>query len=230
MKTENLNSDQADVMGCKKGAAVIELLHLDCVEYMKTRKDKEFDIAIVDPPYGIGASMGVGLHSRRKYQKAGKEWDDQTPTAEYWEQLFRVSKNQIVCGANYFMEHLYSTKSFVCWVKNNPAPNFAQAEFLWTSFDINGKVYDSGKQIQHQIMWEGGSIHPTQKPVGLYNWLLQTYAKEGDKILDTHLGGASIAIACHYRGFDLVGCEIDEQYYNNALKRFKEQTAQMKLL
>ena len=161
-------------MGCKKGAAVIELLNLDCVEYMKTRKDKEFDIAIVDPPYGIRASMGVGLHSRRKYQKAGKEWDDQTPTAEYWEQLFRVSKNQ--------------------------------------------------------IMWEGGSIHPTQKPVGLYNWLLQTYAKEGDKILDTHLGGASIAIACHYRGFDLVGCEIDEQYYNNALKRFKEQTAQMRLL
>ena len=208
---------------------MLDLRNIDCIELMKQYDDKYFDVAIVDPPYGIGASMGVGLHSRRKFQKAGKEWDAQIPNEDYWNELFRVSKNQIVCGANYFMEYLYSTKSFICWVKNNPAPNFAQAEFLWTSFDINGKVYDSGKQIQHQIMWEGGSIHPTQKPVQLYKWLLQNYAKEGDKILDTHLGSGSIAIACHYGGFDLTASEIDIEYFNRALKRIEEMTCQTSL-
>ena len=201
----------------------------DNMELMARYPDNYFDLAIVDPPYGIGASMGVGLHSRRKYQKAGKEWDAQIPNEDYWNELFRVSKNQIVCGGNYFMEYLYSTKSFICWVKNNPAPNFAQAEFLWTSFDINGKVYDSGKQIQHQIMWEGGSMHPTQKPVQLYKWLLQNYAKQGDKILDTHLGSGSIAIACHDYGFDLTACELDKEYFDKAMQRINNHTSQTKL-
>ena len=134
--------------------------------------DDYFELAIVDPPYGINASKGVGLHSRKKFEKSSKEWDNQTPNKDYFNELFRVSKNQIICGANYFNEYLPSTKSFICWIKNNPAPNFAQAEYLWTSFNVNGKVYDSGKQIQHVIMWEGGSIHPTQKPVKLYKWIL----------------------------------------------------------
>jgi len=199
------------------------------MQLMARYPDNYFDLAIVDPPYGIGASMGVGLHSRRKFQKAGKQWDSQTPTAEYWQELMRVSKNQIVCGANYFMEHLYSNKSFVCWIKNNPAPNFAEAEYLWTSFDINGKVYDSKKQIQHQIMWEGGSMHPTQKPVALYKWLLDKYAKEGDKILDTHLGSGSIAIACHDYKFDLTACELDKEYFDKAMQRINNHMAQQKL-
>jgi site-specific DNA-methyltransferase (adenine-specific) len=201
----------------------------DNMELMARYEDNHFDLAIVDPPYGINASKGVGLHSRRKFQKSGKEWDNKTPIQEYWNELFRVSKNQIVCGANYFLEHLYSSKSFICWVKNNPAPNFAQAEFLWTSTDVNGKVYDSGKQIQHEIMWEGGSIHPTQKPIKLYEWLLMNYAKEGDKILDTHLGSGSIALACHNLGYDLTACELDKEYYNAAIKRIDQHKAQIRM-
>jgi len=197
---------------------------------MARYEDNHFDLAIVDPPYGINASKGVGLHSRKKFQKANKEWDNETPNELYFNELFRISKNQIICGANYFNEYLPSTKSFICWVKNNPAPNFAQAEYLWTSFNINGKVYDSGKQIQHVIMWEGGSIHPTQKPVKLYEWLLMNYAKEGDKILDTHLGSGSIALACHNLGFDLTACELDKEYFDASQKRLKQHTAQLRIM
>lgn len=207
----------------------ITITNEDNMLLMARYPDNYFDLAIVDPPYGINASMGVGLHSRRKFQKAGKMWDTEIPTEKYFEELFRVSKNQIICGANYFNEYLYSTKSFICWVKNNPAPNFAQAEYLWTSFQINGKVYDSKKQIQHQIMWEGGSIHPTQKPIQLYKWLLDNYAKEGDKILDTHLGSGSIAIACHDYGFELTACELDKEYYDKAIQRIVNHTNQTKL-
>ena len=188
--------------------------------------DDYFELAIVDPPYGINASKGVGLHSRKKFEKSGKEWDNQTPNKDYFNELFRVSKNQIICGANYFNEYLPSTKSFICWIKNNPAPNFAQAEYLWTSFNVNGKVYDSGKQIQHVIMWEGGSIHPTQKPVKLYEWLLTNYAKKGDKIVDTHRGSASLDIACHNLNFDLVTCEIDTDYFKDGNKRLKQHQQQ----
>ena len=201
----------------------------DNMQLMARYEDNYFNLAIVDPPYGINASKGVGLYSRNKFQKAEKEWDNETPKQEYWDELFRVSKNQIICGANYFLEYLYSSKSFICWVKNNPAPNFAQAEFLWTSTDVNGKVYDSGKQIQHEIMWEGGSIHPTQKPVKLYEWLLMNYAKEGDKILDTHLGSGSIAIACHNLGYDLTACELDKEYYEAAIKRIEQHKQQLRI-
>ena len=205
----------------------ITITNEDNMLLMARYPDNYFDLAIVDPPYGINASMGVGLHSRRKFEKAGKMWDTEIPTEKYFEELFRVSKNQIICGANYFNEYLYSTKSFICWVKNNPAPNFAQAEYLWTSFPINGKVYDSKKQIQHQIMWEGGSIHPTQKPIQLYKWLLDNYAKENDKILDTHLGSGSIAIACHDYGFELTACELDKEYYEKAIQRIKNHVSQL---
>jgi site-specific DNA-methyltransferase (adenine-specific) len=202
---------------------------MDCVSAMKNYPDNYFDLAVVDPPYGIGASMGVGLHSRKKFEKVGKVWDNKIPTKEYFTQLFRVSKNQIVCGANYFTEYLYSTKSFICWIKNNPAPNFAQAEYLWTSFPINGKVYDSGKQIQHHIMWEGGSIHPTQKPVSLYDWIFKNYAETGMKVLDTHLGSGSSRIAAHKAGMDFTGFEIDEDYFRASNKRFKDYHSQLTL-
>ena len=201
----------------------------DNMKLMGRYEDNHFDLAIVDPPYGIGASKGIGKYSQQKYGKDDKTWDNQTPTNEYFKELFRVSKHQIVCGANYFVEHLYSTKSFICWVKNNPAPTFAQAEYLWTSTDINAKVYDSGKQIIHQIQKDGGSIHPTQKPVSLYKWLLKNYANEGDKILDTHLGSGSIAIACHDLGFDLTACELDTDYFNAAMKRIEDHKKQLTL-
>jgi len=209
---------------------MINITNEDNMKLMSRYEDNHFDLAIVDPPYGINASQGVGLHSRRKFQKAKKEWDNKTPKQEYWDELFRVSKNQIICGANYFLEYLYSSKSFICWIKNNPAPNFAQAEFLWTSTNVNGKVYDSGKQIQHEIMWEGGSIHPTQKPVKLYEWILMNYAKKGYKILDTHLGGGSIAIACHNLSFDLTACELDKEYFDSAMKRIKQHQAQLRII
>lgn len=199
------------------------VVHLmDCIEGMKQYPDKWFDLAVVDPPYGINASMGVGLHSRRKFQKAAKEWDNGTPKKEYWEQLFRVSQNQIICGANYFIEYLYQTKSFICWVKNNPAPNFAEAELIWTSFDVNAKVYDTKKQIQHQIMWEGGSMHPTQKPISLYDWLFDRFAKPDFKILDTHLGSQSSRIAAHRHGLDFTGFELDSEYFEKGNKRFDD--------
>ena len=207
----------------------MQITNEDNMELMARYEDNYFDLAIVDPPYGIGAAKGVGLHSRKKFERDAKEWDNETPNEVYFNELFRVSKNQIICGANYFNEYLPSTKSFICWVKNNPAPNFAQAEYLWTSFNINGKVYDSKKQIQHVIMWEGGSIHPTQKPISLYEWLLMNYAKEGDKILDTHLGSGSIALACHNLGYDLTACELDAEYYNAAIKRINEHKQQIRM-
>ena len=197
------------------------------MELMSRYENNHFDLAIVDPPYGINASKGIGKYSLKKYGNTNKNWDNHTPKSDYWNELFRVSKNQIVCGANYFTEHLYSTKSFICWVKNNPAPTFAQAELLWTSFDINGKVYDNGKQIIHQIQKDGGSIHPTQKPICLYEWLLMNYAKEGDKILDTHLGSGSIAIACHNLKYDLTACELDKEYYEAAMKRITKHKQQL---
>ena len=212
-----------------KGRSNISIYQMDCLEAMKGMEDNAFDLAIVDPPYGIGASKGVGLHSRRKFQKSEKEWDNEVPKEQYWSQLFRVSKNQIVCGANYFIEYLYSSKSFICWVKNNPAPNFAQAELLWTSTNVNGKVYNSEKQIQHEIMWEGGSIHPTQKPVKLYEWLLMNYAKEGDKILDTHLGSGSHALACWNLNFDLTAYELDADYFKATTKRIEKHTRQIQM-
>jgi len=209
---------------------MISLLNIDCMEYMATVPNKYFDLAIVDPPYGIGASMGVGLHSRNKYQKAEKMWDVRIPDDTYFNELFRISVNQIVCGANYFSSFLPSSKSFICWIKNNPAPNFAEAEILWTSFNINGKVYDSRKQIQHEIMWEGGSIHPTQKPVQLYKWLLKNYAKPEFKIIDTHGGSMSSVIACWDFGIaEMVCCEIDKDYFEAGKKRFEIHKMQLKM-
>lgn len=205
----------------------IELLNIDCMEYMKTLPDKAFDLAIVDPPYGMDRKMdGTGGAGRimRKWKRA--ECWDIAPDVEYWTELFRVSKNQIVWGANNFMPHLPATTNFVFWDKHQPAPNFADGELAWTSFKGVCKKLDlpcfgaHGQDV-------GGKQHPTQKPVKLYEWLLQNYAKQGDRILDTHLGSGSSAIAAHYGGFDFVGCELDTDYFNAASKRFEQATAQL---
>ena len=208
------------------GAVPSVVYNEDCVEGLKRFSDNYFDLAIVDPPYGIGASeMQMGNNAKKKWSK-GKNWDNETPTAEYWEQLFRVSKNQIVWGGNYF--ELPLTKSWIVWDKNNGESGFADGEMAWTSFNKPmriKKIHWTGSASN----WEdtNGKIHPTQKPVALYKWLLKNYAKEGDTILDTHFGSLSIGIACHDLGFELTAIELDKDYYEAGKKRLIEHQMQL---
>ena len=215
----------------------IELHNCDCMEYMATLPDNAFDLAIVDPPYGIGfgefnrtnkASNGE-RYKANKYKNSN--WDDDIPSDQYFAELMRVSKNQIVWGGNYF-PYLWQNgcKCFIYWHKGNPVPNFADGELAWTSFNKVAKQFDFRYygNLQGKTSAED-KIHPTQKPVALYKWLLQNYAKEGDKILDTHLGSGSIAIACHDLNFDLVGCELDKDYFEAASKRLELHQRQQRL-
>lgn len=217
--------------------AEINLIHGDSLQAMKAMQDKQFDLAIVDPPYGIGfgefnrtnkASDGT-RYKANKYKN--EKWDDTIPTDEYFSELMRISKNQIVWGGNYF-PYLWENgcKGFIFWNKGNPVPNFADGELAWTSFNKVAKQLD----YRYYGNLEGKTsasdkIHPTQKPVYLYKWLLENYANKGDKIIDTHLGSGSIAIACWDMGFDLTGYEIDKDYYDKACKRFEEHSKQMQL-
>ena len=206
----------------------IKIIHGDCMEYMATLPDKAFELAIVDPPYGIEALTGRETnHGRGKLKhrafnlgevKFG-QWDF-PPTEEYFTELFRISENQIIWGGNYF--NLPPTRGFTVWDKCQPWPNFSQVEFAWASFDCPSKLFKFDNRIS-------GKIHPTQKPVALYQWLLKNYAKQGDKILDTHLGSGSSAIAADIMGFDFVGIEIDEDYYKAALDRFNRHKQQLTL-
>mgnify|MGYP002345715063 FL=1 len=208
------------------------------MDYMRTLEDKAFDLAIVDPPYGIerfktAQNETTGVYAKRGSWKVGdaKNWNNEKPSKEYFEELFRVSKNQIIWGANNF--ELPTTEYFCVWDKQQYMPNFASAELAWVSMGLKkpAKVFRySIHQENANREKEGGKFHPTQKPVKLYKWLLHNYAKPGDRILDTHLGSGSSAIAAHYGGFDFVGCELDKDYYDAACKRFKEQTAQLSLL
>jgi len=196
---------------------MIELLNMDCMEYMKGLEDNAFDLAIVDPPYGIDINSSGRLGH---YGGRGKKWDNETPTDEYFKELSRVSENQIIWGANYFK--MPPTRCFLIWDKQQPeGVSFASCEYAWTSFDQSAKTYYQRPQSADPMR-----IHPTQKPVKLYEWLLSNYAKEGDKILDTHLGSGSSAIAAHYGGFEFVGTELDEDYYNAAKARFDNETKQ----
>ena len=195
-------------------------LHLgDSLEAMKQMDDKQFDLAIVDPPYGIGASRGVGVTRGKKNQYTVKDWDDDIPNEDYFIELFRVSKNQVIWGANHFTNYLQPSRGWIYWQKKMGG-NYSDGELAFTSFDRVLKEFTKRSD-------QGNRFHPTQKPVKLYEWLLDNYAKEGDKILDTHLGSGSIAIACHNRGFQLDGWEIDEEYYNNAVKRLKTHQQQL---
>ena len=207
----------------------INLLHIDCMEYMATLPDKAFELAIVDPPYGIGAAkkpIKAGKWSRDIHQS--KEWDKETPSSDYFIELIRVSKNQIIWGGNYFLDYLSATPCFVVWDKKLENGWLADCELAWTSFTTQTKKFTRHHIEDHN---EGKTvrIHPTQKPVKLYEWLLQNYAKPGDRILDTHLGSGSSAIAAHYAGFDFTGCELDEDYYKAACKRFDHETKQQAL-
>jgi len=200
----------------------------DCVTALKRYADNHFDLAIVDPPYGIGASeMQMGNNAKKKWSK-GKNWDNETPTAEYWIELFRVSKNQIVWGGNYF--DLPLTKSWIVWDKNNGESGFADGEMAWTSFKKPmriKKIHWTGSASN----WEdtNGKIHPTQKPLKLYDWLLKEFGEQGNLILDTHLGSGSSRIAAYKGGFNFVGFEIDPEYYEKQEKRFNDFKSQLRL-
>lgn len=206
----------------------IELLHIDCMEYMKGVPDKYFDLAIVDPPYGIGNFWMKQTHTTH-YGK--KNWNETAPDQNYFNELFRISTNQIIFGGNYYCQWLPITNSWIVWDKGNDVGkmNTSECELAWTSFKIPmRKVF---------VQWSGGrkgvgetgkpNIHPCQRPIKLHKWLLKNYAKEGDKIFDSHLGSGSIAIACHDMGFDFVGCEIDQDYYDAAVKRFENHKKQL---
>jgi site-specific DNA-methyltransferase (adenine-specific) len=200
------------------------LYHMDCMEGMKQFPDKYFELAIVDPPYGIGMDGGsVGYKGFNVFEK--KNWDKEPPPQEYFQELFRVTKQQIIFGGNYF--GLPRSRCWVIWDKGAgfKGRSYAEAELAWTSFDKNVRI------LQYDPLAKGdyhGKIHPCQKPISLYEWLLVNYAKKGDKILDTHVGSASSLIACYRLGFDYVGFEIDEDYYNKAQERIKAEKAQVK--
>ena len=217
---------------------MINIYNQDCLEAMKSMQDNEFDLAIVDPPYGIGISGQKEVKKKRvqrnrssaqnrKYHKE-KKWDYEIPTKEYFIELQRVSINQIIWGANYFVKHINKgTKGWIIWDKQQKGLWSSDAEIAYSSYNKPTRIFLQNRIILQQ---EGGTIHPTQKPVKLYEWLLMNYSKDGDKILDTHLGSGSIAIACHNLGYDLEGYELDKEYYDNALKRIKEHQAQLRLI
>ena len=202
---------------------MINLYNKDCMIALKEFKDNQFDLAIVDPPYGIGAStmnMGTGKHLFDKT----KEWDKSIPDEKYFKELFRVSKNQIIWGGNYFKLPL--NNNWIIWDKLNPNLSFSEAELAWCSINKNTRIF---KRLSTLPDYDGKKRHITQKPIKLYEYLLIKYSKEGDKILDTHLGSGSIAIACYNLGFDLTGYEIDKEYFEAAKKRLHQHQSQIRM-
>tara|TARA_R110002020_G_scaffold279104_1_gene494477 strand:+ start:514 stop:1128 length:615 start_codon:yes stop_codon:yes gene_type:complete len=201
------------------------------MEYMRGLEDNAFELAIVDPPYGIGESGGNESRNRvatNNYKK--KEWDSVAPCAEYFKELRRISKNQIIWGANHFMQNIgLGSPCWVVWDKDNGASDFADCELAYSSFKtaVRKFKFTWAGMLQGDMKNKEYRIHPTQKPVKLYEWLLSNYAKPGDRIIDTHLGSGSHAIAAHYGGFDFVGCELDKDYYEAAKKRIESETSQL---
>jgi len=209
----------------------LSLFHADCMEIMKQYPDKYFDLAVVDPPYGIGVNKMQLGNGKRKIYRGENDWDNSIPTAEYWQELFRVSKNQIVWGGNYMTEYLKPTSSWLFWDKGTGENDFADGELAWTSF--------GGALRKITKSWVGANakdglerIHPTQKPIYLYDWIFSRYATEGMKILDTHFGSGSIALAVDKANrldkmnLHLTACEIDKEYIDKAIKRISESIKQ----
>jgi len=219
----------------------MKITNEDNMQLMSRYEDNYFNLAIVDPPYGINADenahkngINCKLNGFKKHKKG--QWDNSIPSKEYFTELFRVSKNQIIWGGNYFTEYLKPVMSWIVWDKMQHNFSFADGELAWNSFGNKLKIfkYARGNESGFAPKIKAGlkiglNIHPTQKPIKLYEWLLMNYAKEGDKILDTHLGSGSIAIACHNLGYDLTACELDKEYYNAAIKRLETHTAQLRI-
>ena len=209
---------------------MITITNEDNMVMMKRYEDNHFDLAIVDPPYGIERFKKVtdtpsekDVHAKR-FQKMGLV-NDTKPSKEYWKELFRVSKHQIVFGANNFT--MPESEYFLIWDKKQAMPNFARCEYAWVSMSLKkpAKICEYSIHKHNQV----DKIHQTQKPIYLYEWILMNYAKEGDKIVDTHRGSASLDIACHNLGFDLVTCELDTDYFNDGNKRLKQHQNQLKM-
>lgn len=206
---------------------MIELHNCDCMEYMAKCEDNAFELAIVDPPYGIGMPViEVGKWKRKIHDKR-KNWDEKIPDENYFIELDRISANRIIWGGNYFIEYLHNTPCFIFWDKKNGDNFMSDGELAWCFFKTRARrfVYNHIQEYNSKIK----RIHPTQKPVELYRWLLKNYAKPGDRILDTHLGSGSIAIACNEMGFDLVGCELDKDYFDAAKARIAKSSEQGRL-
>jgi len=207
----------------------MKITNEDNMELMARYPDNYFELAIVDPPYGIGIdgqkeSKNGKKGDRKRHEFKG--WDSSAPTKKYFDELHRVSKNCIVWGANYMLHGLTENhKGWVVWDKGQHGLTMSDCELAYSTFDAPTRVYVKNR-VAIQV---DGSIHPTQKPVKLYEWLLMNYAKEGDKILDTHLGSGSIAIACHNLGFDLTACELDKDYFIAAMKRIEQHKAQLRM-
>ena len=213
------------------GRCKIELHNGDCMEAMRKMPDNAYELAITDPPYGINAAkMNMGKGSCIDTGKvAKKSWDSSAPEPDYFDELQRVSKNQIIWGANHFIDSIPFACNSSCWCiwdKKDYNSDFADGEMAWTSFRSVMKIFQRARATGGD---QKNKIHPTQKPVALYKWLLQNYAKKGDKILDTHLGSGSIALACWDMGFELTGYELDEDYFNSACERLENHTAQGQL-
>jgi site-specific DNA-methyltransferase (adenine-specific) len=204
------------------------------MELMKRYPDNYFDLAIVDPPYGAdcnlkGGSSSNGTNGWNGTMKKANEWNNK-PSKEYFKELFRVSKNQIIWGGNYFTEFLKPSQGWIIWDKGQRGFSLADGEMAWTSFNKAMRIFEfsrAGCIKSNNTMTE--KFHPTAKPYELYKYCLDKYAKQGDKILDTHLGSGSIAIACHDYGFDLTACELDKEYFDKAMQRINNHTAQTKL-
>ena len=209
---------------------MITITNEDNMQLMARYPDKYFDLAIVDPPYGLGID-GQKLNNTNKNPKHNrkehtrKSWDNSIPSQKYFEELFRVSKHQIIWGGNYFTKFLQPTKAWIFWYKGQNDLTMSDGEMAWTSFEtVTRQVEINRAQLISQ-----NTFHPTEKPYKLYKWILDKYAKQGDKILDTHLGSGSIAIACHDYGFDLTACELDKEYFDKAMERINNHKAQLKL-
>ena len=193
------------------------------MELLKRTPDNFYELSICDPPYGLERFKKGGSHVNKHGSEKG-QWNNEKPTKEYFDELFRVSKNQIIWGANNF--ELPTSEYFIIWQKSNAEDfSFAMCEMAWTNCKVPAKVY---KKL-HVSVEDKNKIHPTQKPIELYKWILDKYAKQGDKILDTHLGSGSIAIACHDYKFDLTACELDEEYFEKAKQRIINHVAQQSL-
>lgn len=196
-----------------------EVFNMCCMEGMKNYPDKFFELAIVDPPYGFGVNMNMGRRKMKRKKHIDKSWDTSTPSDDYFTELFRVSENQIIWGGNYF--DLPPNKCFIVWDKGETIyeRDFAEAEYAWASFNESSRIF---KKNPNQL----DRIHPTQKPITLYSFLMKKYANKGDKILDTHLGSGSSRIAAYKLGFDFYGFEIDTDYYEKQERRFYKEISQ----
>ena len=214
-----------------------KLYNCDCMELMAQIPDKYFELAIVDPPYG-GVTQGGYMKNSQSCNRLAKNhdyhtalWNQKQPDQIFFDELKRVSKNQIIWGGNYFTHKIHEpSQCWIVWDKQNGETRFADCELAYTSFDSASRIfrYKWKGMLQENMKHKDIKIHPTQKPVALYEWLLSKFANKGDKILDTHAGSASSLVACHNMGFDFVGCEIDEEYYRLANERLK--AAQQQLL